>query len=587
MQSPDDFLNELEADLHGHFLIEEADGRARLRVTPPGKNGKAVRYIDVQARLDLFRLEGYDRGEIEDIIYSADGEFYDICAWPHTPPVDAELTVEVEEDHMRAYLRITPPAHGGRPADREMILAALAEAGVTKGLKQETIAALDEGRYVDPDAPVQPRQPGAEGVQIFPQTTSREQRLRVLIAEGRPAGRGRPGRVRLYFESRPRPAPGTGALEDHERVDFRKLDVIQSCERDELLAETVPAEQGPAGYSVLGKELFASAEGSAQLEAGKHTRLAKDGTQLISEIAGQVRIEEAKGAGLPTRIDVEEVLVLETVDYSTGHIDFPGTVQIETTVLDGFEVKAAGDIVIQKTVGNVKLEATGDIILAGGAYSKHSGEIVAGQSVYARFVQDSRIYAGRDEIIEEAAMTSHIAAGGAVVLEGGRGELIGGTVLAGREIRARKIGARSEVHTDLTVGIQPDAMRKLQAIDRELLEKQSAVRKIEMHLGQMNEAEQRGKELDEKERTTRTKLEAALERFRGLVSGLAQQRSLLYNAMEPDAAASVEAQETLFPGVEVHFGAGVKRFRVECRPVTIYSRFVLEDSQLQLKHPDF
>lgn len=586
MQSPDDFLNELEADLHGHFLIEEADGRARLRVTPPGKNGKAVRYIDVQARLDLFRLEGYDRGEVEDIIFAADGEFYDICAWPHTPPVDAELTVEIEADHMHAYLHIKPPAHGGRPADREMILTALAEAGVTKGLKQETITALDEGRYVDPNAPAQHRRPGAEGVQIFPQTTSREQRLRVLIAEGRPAGRGRVGRVRLYFESRPRPAPGTGALEDHERVDFRRLDVIQSCERDELLAEIVPAEQGPSGFSVLGKELLASAEGSAQLQAGKHTRLSDDGTQLFSEIAGQVRIEESRSQ-LATRIDVEEVLVLETVDYSTGHIDFPGTVQIETTVLDGFEVRAAGDIVIQKTVGNVKLEATGDIILAGGAYSKHSGEIVAGQSVYARFVQDSRIYAGRDVVIEEAAMTSHIAAGGAVVLEGGRGELIGGTVLAGREIRARKIGARSEVHTDLTVGIQPDAMRKLQAIDRELLEKQSAVRKIEMHLSQMNEAEQRGKQLDEKELQTRTKLEAALERFRGLVSGLARQRSLLYNAMEPDAAASVEAQEMLFPGVEVHFGAGVKRFRVEGRPVTIYSRFVLEDGQIQLKHTDF
>ncbi len=586
MQSHDDFLKELEADENGHFLIEQREGRAMLRVTPPGANGRPVKFVDVQARLDLFRLSGYDRAEIEDIVLAADGEFFDICPWPQTPAVNAVLEVEIDEGEMQAFLKITPPRHGGRAVDREMILEALAAAGVSHGIDQSAIDALDDGTYVDPAGPenAAARPGAADSVRIYPATSSKERRLRVLIARGSQPQPGKPGRVRLYFESRPRPAPG--ASPDQERVDFRKLDVIQSCDRDQVLAEIIAPEGGVPGYTVRGKELPPPAAGAAQLNAGKNTRLSGDGTKIYATIAGQVRIEELR-ADRATRIEVEEILTVPAVDYSTGHIDFPGTVQVEGTVLDGFQVRAAGDIIIQKTVGNVRLQADGDIVLANGAFCKNEGEIVAGQSIFARFVQDARLYAGRDVLIEEAAMTSHIAAGGSVVLDGGRGELIGGTVLAGREVRARKLGARSEAATHITVGIQPDAMQKLQGIDRELLEKQTAVRKIELHLSQMEEAAQRGRALSESEETTRTKLEQALIRFRDLVNGLESQRSLLYSAMEPDAAASVEAQEALFPGVEVHFGAGVKRFRVEGRPVTVYSRFVLQDGRIHLKHTDF
>ncbi|MEQ9366575.1 MAG: hypothetical protein RIF32_20210, partial [Leptospirales bacterium] len=186
MQSHDDFLNQLEADEDGHFLIEQRDGRAYLRVTPPGKNGRPVKYVDVQARLDLFRLKAYDRAEVEDIVLAADGEFFEICPWPQTPAVDARLEVEVDEDEMQAFLKIAPPRHGGRAVDREMILAALDQAGVVYGIDQGAVDALDDGSYVDPAAPVPrgPRPGAADSVRIYPETSSKDRRLRVLIARG-------------------------------------------------------------------------------------------------------------------------------------------------------------------------------------------------------------------------------------------------------------------------------------------------------------------------------------------------------------------------------------------------------------------
>ena len=587
MKSHADFLDDLEADENGHFLIEEREGRAHLKVTPPGQRGRPVRFADVRARLELFRLEGYDRAEIEEIIAAADGDFYDICPWPERPSEDAELKVEIEPDGMTAHLELKPPRHGGRRVDAAMIHAALTAAGVTHGLHEDTIGALADGSYVDPAAAADHRRnPHIESTRPHPETDARDRRLRVEIAKGRRPRPGQAGRVRLYFEPRPRPAPGRPHTEE-ERVDFRKLNVIQTCQPEQLLAEIVPAREGEPGFNVRGDVLAPPPGQSAQIEAGKNTRLSEDGQQLFATLAGQVRAETMRSTRSSVTVAVEEVLQLEAVDYSTGHIDFPGTVQIEGTVLDGFEVKAGGDIIIQKTVGPVKLFAAGDIVLAGGAFCKNEGEIVAGQSIFARFVQDTRLYAVRDIVIEEAAMGSRLSAGHCVFLDGGgRGELIGGEVLAGREVRARKIGARSEALTRITVGIQPDAMRRIQAADRELLEKQTTLRKIETHLSQIDEAVSRGKTLSDGERTTVERLQGARKRYGELVAGLEKQRRLLYETLEPEPEASVEASEVLFPGVEVYFGTGPRRYRVEGRAILAYSRFVLEDGHILLKHSD-
>ncbi len=586
MQSHGDFLRDLEENENGHFLIDHQDGRAWLRVIPPGKKGRPVALKDVMARLELFQLEGYDPLHVEEIVEDADAEAHDICAWKLPDAVDAQLTVDIDEDGMQAHLTVEPPRHGGRAVDREMIETALREAGVVFGVDEDIVASLDAGTYADPNAGSRRRDPENDAPRNFPPLSSKERKLRVRIAAGTSPAPGRSGRIVHRYALRPRAAPARPSDEE-ARVDFRKLNVIQTCNAGDLLASVEPPADGRSGRTVTGRELAPRAGESAELVAGKNTRLeaAPAGEQaLYAEMAGQVRI--SPDSDRRARIDIEEILELEAVDYSTGHIDFPGTVHVAGTVLDGFEVRATGDILVEKTIGNVHLRAGGDIILAGGAYCRGEGAIEAEGAVYARFVQDAFLYAGEDVLIDEAAINANLSAGRDIILEGGRGELIGGNSLAGRSIRASKIGARAETPTYLTVGVSPDTMAKIRELDREHLEKQATLRRVERHLLQIDEARKRGREPDEAGQEAEPKLRHILATYTEIIANLEDQRRLLSANTTPNPAAGVEARDIVYPGVEVHFGAGVRRFRVEGRPVNRYSRFVLEDGRIHLRHSD-
>ena len=576
MESHADYLHKLEKNRKGSFLVENRGGRAYLRVDPPGESGARVRPRDVLARLELFGLEGYDPDEIEDIVLAQEGVAREICEWSEPDPEDARVRVDVSEDRMSATIEAERPRRGGAPLSEEMIREALRKAGVLYGVFEKSIRDLLLSARGETDAS------GGETASL-----PRGRVVRALIARGKPAEAGMNESIQFYFEPRPRPrprprVPGASELAP---VDFRKLDVIQTCRAQSLLAQIVEGSAGEEGRNVLGEKLEPPVLERASLEAGANVRLGDDGRTLHSLIDGHVRAfydPEKRRA----RIDVAEVLRLDEVNYSTGHVDFPGTVLVEGGALDGFRIRAEGDIIIKKSVGNVNLKARGDIILTGGIVSRGTGSIQAGGSVYARFVENAVVHARGSVYIEEAAMHARIAAGTDIVIEGGRGELIGGVVLCGGMLKARKFGARNETETVLTIGLSPDVMEELERLENEYLEKREILDKIRIRLDQMDQAARRGREPEPDQDETRAKLEIIRENYGEAIQNLEKQRTALYARIKPSPGACAEALEEVYPGVEINFGAGIRSYRVLNRPIRAYCRFVLEEGSLVLRHSD-
>jgi len=583
MQSHDDFLREIEESENGHFLVEHRDGRAYLRVHPPGKSGTPVRLRDVEARLELFHLKDYDRATVEGIVAEADGDAHDIAPWEAPESIDARVEVEIAEDGMSAWLDVEPPRFGGRIPDEASLHKVLNEAGVIAGIDEETLGRIARGEFLtDSETESETGKEAADG-RLFPRVPPAGRRFRAKVASGKRAPPGRPATIRHQFNPHPRAVPQIVDPGDQQRVDFRKLNVIQTCHAGDLLAEAVPGEEGAAGYTVRGEGLEPPPAGRVALEAGRNTRKSEDDNQLFATLDGQVRIEEPPSGGV-ARIDVEEILDLENVDYSVGHVDFPGTVRVAGSVLDGFEVKAAGDILVEKSVGNVRLIAGGDIVLQGGAACRNEGLIEAKGDVYARFVQDGGISASKSVYIEEAALNSRIVAAEAVYIEGGRGELMGGSTLAGLHVRTRKLSSRMEALTQITVGVSPEIMERLQSLNREFAEKHKTLRRVEQHLSQFDEAMKRGRKLEAEDEATLEKLRTIREKYAGVLQNLEDQRKYLYTTIEPSPQATVEAAEAVYPGVEVYFGAGVKRYRVEGRAHFVATRFLLEEGRIIMRH---
>lgn len=580
MERHDDFVRRLESSRNGHFLIHQRAGRAILQVFAPGHKGKGVPAADVLARLELFGLQGYDPARVEEIVAEASGEELDLCVWDAPESVDSKIRVTVSEDSLFAEVEIEPPHFGGRPASSEAVERALAEAGVVHGIDREAVHRLVSAQTDLAPHVARPASPPASTKGSTERTRMRRVQERVAFAT--PARRGRSGRIKHHFNPRPRPVPALIGESASARVDFRELNVIQTCQQDALLAELLDPEPGRAGLDVRGKEIPSPTSSEARLFEGRNTKLSGDGRSLRSTIAGQVRIHDDPDHPT-TRIDVEEVLELESVDYSTGHVDFPGTVLVRGTVLDGFRVKANGDIVIEKSVGMVHLRAGGDIVLSGGIVGRGQASIQTVGDIYARFVQSAQLHSRGNIFIEEASIQSRLAAAGDIVIRGGRGELIGGMTLCGRLLSAETIGARNETETVINVGVSPDVMERLAELEEEVVEKQTTLSKVELHLKQIEEAN-RGGRLNSEDEATKAKLLSIQQTYAIMLANLDTQRQAVYDRIRPNPDAAVEAEGCVHPGVEIHFGTGVKRYRVENRPVLAFSRFVLEEARIVLKH---
>lgn len=549
-----DVRKSLEEGEKGHFTLENDDGMALLTVYPPSGGGEMVRLTDVMARLELFGIEGFDKDEIREIVENASGSPRRIGPWVEPDPVDAKATVQISEDEMEAWVEIVPPRFGGNlltPANLEEILK---KEGVVWGLIRDALEDLSLSRH----------------------------NQRLTVARGREPSEGSPGSIVHYFYS---PSGVMDLKEEGGRVDFREIQVIRSAKEGDLLSMVQDPSPGVVGKTVTGIDIPCKEPVVAELHAGKNTQLSDDKKKIIASITGQVRVRGPR-PDLEAIVEMEPILELETVDYSTGHVDFPGSVVIRGRVADGFRVKAAGDLQVEKSVGSVRLESGGDILLAGGIVSRGGGYIAAARSIYAKFVENATLNAGSGIYIEEASMHSRLTAGERIIVDGGRGEIIGGIVVTALELVARKIGARAGSPTRINAGLDPKTLDRLRDLDSEYEDRLTTLRKVEVHILQIEESRRRGRELSLEEVENLEKLIKVRDKLTQHLSNLESQREKVYSMIQPDPDATVIARDGVYQGVEISFGAGVRKYRIEGRPIDRYSRFILEKDSIVLRHSD-
>lgn len=562
MSSVDDLIQKIEKGQDGHFLVENREGRAWICVHLPGPGGQPVKKADVLARLRLFGVEDFDPVRLDEIVVVADGQWVEIGSWKEPDSKDADFQVEVAEDHRSATLTIHGPLFRGRWIGRAEIDAALLSAGIRAGVLEDVLQNIVDRNL-------------EELKQKGPWT------LHYTIARAVEPIPAENARIHFYYDAHPRAVPALVGDSPFARVDFRRLSVIQTCERDQVLAEILPGREGRPGLDVLGQPCYGPAPAPAKLEAGRNV-IDQDGRRLVSGAAGQVVIRHDPEKAL-ARIEVVEVLDLQTVDYSTGHVDFPGTVVIHDTVADGFVVKARGDILVERTVSSVTLQAEGDIVLMGGVVGRGTCLIEAGHDVYARFLQESTVSAANAIYIEDAAMHSRLMAGREIIISGGRGDLIGGTALVGKLLVATTIGSKGEPETKVTLGVDPETLRRLIDLEQEMEKNRSTLQKVEQHRRHIEDARKRGP-LTPMQESTCEKLVVLGSKLRELVENLGAQRETLQAMISPDRDAQILYSDTVYPNLEVSFGYGVHRYRVERRAVALPGRFALDPVENRILH---
>lgn len=528
-------LEELESSQNGSFELLEEQGKAVLKIFNPQGDGRPVHPTDLMNRLRSMQIV-VDKGVALDRLIKqtqegklAEGAAHVLGDWPKIAERrDATVEVQVSSDHTSAQVFVDPPEGGGKRLTLENLKFLLKDHGIIKGIDESVLKEVVE-------KPIYKRL--------------------VKVAEGKPPVRGENGYVRPLFETMVKPKQSV----KEKKIDYKEVNLIKSAKAGEVIAELVDATKGTPGYSVAAQILQPEPGIPAKFNTGANVEISADGKKLLSKIEGRP-VMESSG-----RIRVDEVIYLKNVDYSTGNVDFPGSVIVEDSVADGFKLHASGSIILQSSVGVCDISAGKDIILSAGFMGRGEGKIVSEGDVYARFVEQGTIIAKGSIFISEASLHSRLVAGNSITVKGGRGDITGGDASAGNFVHCTKLGGAGETKTTITVGIDPALRDTIEEIKNALKAKQETLEKIRISLNRVNEVLKK-RALDATETQTREKLLLALKKYRSLVESDEMQLESAQHSYVAHDKAYVLVEAQLFPNVEVNFGKGAL-FRSGIRPV--------------------
>ncbi len=431
-------------DMDGYFRIKNYRHGVYLAVFPPIGNGKPVRTEDVIKKLNIRGISPMpSQAKVAEVVQAMSGEYERLGDTKLKPFAESQIKIEISQDKMKAYATITPPKPGGRDLEVQDVIYELKKEDVAYGIKEDDIRkALDKEIYNEP----------------------------ILIAAGDPPIKGNDAKIVYHV----RIEKNVVLKEDeHGRVDFKELNLIENVVVGQLLAEKVPAEKGKYGRDLFNQPIEAKDGADVPLLAGKGTILSEDGTKLTAEVNGQVVFYDG-------RINVETVYKVNgDVNMRTGNINFLGSVVITGNVEDNFQIKASGNVEVYGTVQKATIEADGEIIIRQGVTGRNEAKIISTNgNIIARFIQDAIVITDKDVIVQEVIMNSQVSAGGKIVCNGKKAYIVGGVLRAGRLVLAKNIGSKAYTQTMVVVGLNPKLSKQLEDYQDKRME--SAMKKDQL-----------------------------------------------------------------------------------------------------------
>lgn len=368
---------------------------------------------------------------------------------------------------------------------------------------------------------------------------------KVSIAIGEPAKNGKDGRIMLTVDLEEDRKP----LEKADgKVDYKDLVRLHNVIKGKLIARIVPSQLGKVGKTVTGEELAFKPGKEAHFKVGKNVLVDNAGVSMYAAIDGLVTLTDNG------KINVFPVYEVNgDVDYSTGNIDFVGTVVIRGNVLSGFTVKSAGDIRVVGGVEGAELISGGSIEITGGIIGYNKGHVMAGKNVKVSFIQDGNVTAGEDVIVTQSIMHSNIRAGRDVLCDGAKGLIVGGIVQAGERVVARTIGNTMSTATAIEVGVVPELRNEINDLRQELRQLLENEDKTSKALYLLNQLANNGQLTNDKV-ALRLKLNATKQSHQREEKRIKERVLEIERMLEDTGRARVEVIRTIYGGSKIMIG---------------------------------
>lgn len=526
--------------MNGYFRLVNETTKTSIKLFPPTDGGSALAFNEVAEYLTLKDIM-YDRIALNKAVEEAAKESTVLLLENKARQSERECyKFSVTPDNMQAYIRFYAPSVGGEEMTAEELLKDLEVKGITHGIKKDVVDAY---------------------------FAKREYCTNILIAEGTAPVQGKDAYIEYYFNTDKKAKP---TLKEDGSVDFFQLNVVQHCNKGDVLAKLVPEEPGKAGINLSGESVRPREVKKAVLKYGKNIEISEDNTTLTSLVNGHVELVE-------DRVFVSDVLVVENVDTATGNIDYEGSVQVNGNVCTNFHVKAKGNIEVKGVVEGAYLEAGENIIIARGMNGMSRGELKAGGNIIAKFLENAKAEAD-GYVASESILHSNVIAGTEINVDGKRGFITGGKVSAAHSVNVKTLGSSMGADTTVEVGADPNMKLRVQELQKQIGEDSKALKSIQQVLIATKQKLAQGAKLNPEQLKYIQSLATANQQKMEAINANTAELDKLQEQLTGDENAHIIVRGTVYPGTKICIGDVSMVVQKEAQ----YSRFVKSRGDVKL-----
>jgi len=516
--------------------------------TPPGNgvDGKSVfgRRIVGDRGVDLPWQVGYG------ISRSKDGNqiFVDAKAPGYVTIQDQRLViytpVTIKNDKMSATLKLFPSRNPRFQLREDKVFEMLQGKGIQSGILADEIR----------DA--------------IRECISSGEAIEVEAAKGVAPEVGKPAVYRMAFDTE---GAGKTSTRQDGSVDYKTSSVYHMVKNGQLLMVKQDATRGADGFNILGERLPGQVGEDHGLIAGEGVKVS--GPDYFSTREGIVEV-----TGKTIRV-IEGLYIAGDVDFSTGNIDSgPARVMIRGSVLPGFQVKSASEVIVEKLAEACKIDAAGEVIVRSGVIGKEVGHIRAGKRIETLYANSgATLECAGDIVIKNEVLDSFVRTGGKLTCEG---TVSGGEIWVYDSLHSKTLGtAGSEKPTKVYLGVNHlDLQAALKRIDEEGIpqkeeEFKARLAVLEKQLAEIYEKiPDASKRSHEEARVLQDEYRMGMEEKKEIVKNqelVARQREILLNTVKRNKGVQVIVRDMIHPGVSFIYKDVVWELKEPLRSVII------------------
>ncbi|MBW8886284.1 MAG: DUF342 domain-containing protein [Fibrobacteres bacterium] len=366
-----------------------------------------------------------------------------------------------------------------------------------------------------------------------------------IAARGKPPVPGKDGTLEFLIDLETAFVPPSA---DAGAVDLR-ASLIHTVSPGQPLAVLHPPTAGLPGLDVFGN-LVGSIPGKAlQPRLGANTmRSEHDANLIVAKTLGHARLQ----GGV---MEVEEFYqVPGDVDYASGNIAFPKSVQVRGDVKAGFAVEAGGDVEIEGLVEDCSVKAKGKLLVKGGFTGQGKGMVQAGGEISLGYVRNQAVRGEESIRVAKEAVNSRMQSRQSVLVNG---LLAGGKVQARHAIECQVAGTETGTPTHLEAGFDYITAEEMADIRAQMEKMGKYARKLEESLRHIHDMERMNRGLDPWAIDMVFQMETMRGKVDTKIKSLRDRYSVLDRLSGTSESATITVHRKTYPGVVMKIGRDI------------------------------